>query len=170
MNLTVRSIDDGITVVKPTEKEETEPQETSNSLYDNLVKYPSLEKTISTELEIVTFLMNTFQSIILNDSECIANIIDKSGLVILSAQNLIRLIAMVCDIKDTDVKLEIEEKTEPGCCGVVKHVLPVKTVCKIRVMKDGDIYKDFQLAYNDLYNKIIDQYKISLENIYQKLI
>ena len=134
-----------------------------------MVKYPSTD-TNDRDLEILKFLNQTFQNIIINDPECVANIIDKSGLVVLSASNLIRLIAMVCDVDEQNVKIEIEANDEVGCCGIIMTILPLKPIRKIKVMKNSDVYNDFQLSYNDLYNKIIDEYRVSLENVYQKLL
>lgn len=136
--------------------------------YTHMVKYPSTDIN-ERDLEILKFLMQTFQNIIINDPECVANIIDKSGLVVLNGNNLIRLIAMVCDIEEKNVKIEIESADEVGCCGAVKTIIPLKPIRKIKVMRDSDVFNDFQLTYNDLYNKIIDDYKVSLENVYQPL-
>ena len=137
--------------------------------YESMVKYPGLDINES-DIEILRFLMNTYQDIIVNDPQCIANIIDQSGLVVLSVNNLIRLIAMVCNVSEDNVKIEIEDNYEANCCGFTKKYLPLKTIRKIKVMKDSDVYNDFQLSYNTYYNKIIDTYKVSLENVYQKLI
>lgn len=162
LNVTVRGTDE-----KETPKSETAT--TIDNPYTNMVKYPSTD-TNDRDLEILKFLNQTFQNIIINDPECVANIIDKSGLVVLSASNLIRLIAMVCDVDEQNVKIEIESNEEVGCCGIVMTILPLKPIRKIKVMKNGDVYNDFQLSYNDLYNKIIDEYRVSLENVFQKLI
>ena len=137
--------------------------------YESMVKYPGLDINES-DIEILRFLMNTYQDIIVNDPQCICNIIDQSGLVVLSVNNLIRLIAMVCNVSEDNVKIEIEDNYEANCCGFTKKYLPLKTIRKIKVMKDSDVYNDFQLSYNTYYNKIIDTYKVSLENVYQKLI
>ena len=137
--------------------------------YENMVKYPSTDDK-SSDIEILRFLMQTFQGIIVNDPACVTNIIDQSGLVVLGTNSLIRLIAMVCGVVEDNVKIEIEDNYEANCCGFTKKYLPLKQVRKIKVMKDSDVYNDFQLTYNDYYNKIIDTYKVSLENVYEKII
>ena len=142
---------------------------TSDNPYESMVKYPSTDSSES-DIKILKFLMETYQDIIVNDPMCITNIIDQSGLVVLSANNLIRLIAMVCDVPEDNVKIEIEDTYEANCCGVCKKYLPLKSIRKIKVMKDNDVYNDFQLSYNTYYNRIIDDYKVSLENVYQKII
>ena len=160
--------------VRGTEKENSETTIETNTTkidnpYENMVKYPSTDASDG-DIEILRFLMQTFQSIIVNDPACVTNIIDQSGLVVLATNSLIRLIAMVCGVVEDNVQLEIEDNYEADCCGFTKKYLPLKQVRKIKVKKNSDVYNDFQLTYNDYYNKIIDSYKVSLENVYEKII
>ena len=160
--------------VRGTEKESNETTIETNTTkidnpYETMVKYPSTD-TSDGDIEILRFLMQTFQSIIVNDPACVTNIIDQSGLVVLATSSLIRLIAMVCGVVEDNVQLEIEDNYEADCCGFTKKYLPLKQVRKIKVKKNSDVYNDFQLTYNDYYNKIIDSYKVSLENVYEKII
>ena len=160
--------------VRGTEKENSETTIETNTTkidnpYENMVKYPSTDASDG-DIEILRFLMQTFQSIIVNDPACVTNIIDQSGLVVLATSSLIRLIAMVCGVVEDNVQLEIEDNYDADCCGFTKKYLPLKQVRKIKVKKNSDVYNDFQLTYNDYYNKIIDSYKVSLENVYEKII
>ena len=160
--------------VRGTEKENSETTIETNTTkidnpYETMVKYPSTDASDG-DIEILRFLMQTFQSIIVNDPACVTNIIDQSGLVVLATSSLIRLIAMVCGVVEDNVQLEIEDNYEANCCGFTKKYLPLKQVRKIKVKKNSDVYNDFQLTYNDYYNKIIDSYKVSLENVYEKII
>ena len=160
--------------VRGTEKENNETTIETNTTkidnpYETMVKYPSTDASDG-DIEILRFLMQTFQSIIVNDPACVTNIIDQSGLVVLATSSLIRLIAMVCGVVEDNVQLEIEDNYEADCCGFTKKYLPLKQVRKIKVKKNSDVYNDFQLTYNDYYNKIIDSYKVSLENVYEKII
>ena len=160
--------------VRGTEKENNETTIETNTTkidnpYETMVKYPSTDASDG-DIEILRFLMQTFQSIIVNDPACVTNIIDQSGLVVLATSSLIRLIAMVCGVVEDNVQLEIEDNYEANCCGFTKKYLPLKQVRKIKVKKNSDVYNDFQLTYNDYYNKIIDSYKVSLENVYEKII
>ena len=164
VNVTVRGTE--------TENQNTTIETTTTKIdnpYENMVKYPTTD-TSNGDIEILRFLMSTFQDIIVNDPQCVVNIIDQSGLVVLSTHNLIRLISMVCDVDENNVKIEIEDNFEVNCCGTIKKYLPLKSIRKIKVMKDADVYNDFQLSYNNYYNKIIDSYKVSLENVYEKVI
>ena len=151
VNVTVRGTEEN--KEQQEKKLDTKQDTTIDNPYENMVKYPSTD-TSTRDIEILEFLMHTFQEIIVNDPDCVMNIIDQSGLVILSANKLIKLIAMVCDVPDENVKLEIETNYEPGCCGTIKRVLPLTQIRKIKVMKDSDVFNDFQLTYNDYYNKI----------------
>ena len=151
----------------------TTPVETTTTKIDNpyetMVKYPSTDASDG-DIEILRFLMETYQSIIIDDPACVMNIIDQSGLVVLSTNNLIKLIAMVCNVPTDNVKIEIEDNFEVSCCGMTKKYLPLKQIRKIKVMKDTNQFNDFQLTYNNYYNKITESYRVSLENVYEKLI
>lgn len=167
LNVTVRGTEEGPTTTK-VETSTTNPAEpvtNTNNPYEDMVKYPAVGRSVR-DSEILMFLMHTFQDIIVHDPQCVANIIDQSGLVVLSVDKLIRLIAMVCEVSEDNVKLEIQDACEGGCCGAFMKVLPLKPIYKIKVMKDSDVYNDFQLTYNNYYNKIIDDYRVSLESVY----
>ena len=48
-------------------------------------------------------------------------------------------------------------------------ISPLKPVRKIKVNKDGN-FTDLELSFNGIYNKIMDDYCISLEKVYEPLI
>lgn len=173
LNVTVRGTEDKVTTEVSKEETPTEKPAVSefklDNPYENMVKYPTTTSS-GRDIEILKYLMQTFQNIIVNDPECAVNLIDQSGLVVLNAHCLIHLIAMVCDVDDSCVKLEIEDVMDIGCCGALAKVLPLKPIRSIKVMKLNDVYNDFQLTYNSYYNKIIDDYRVSLESVYQKAI
>ena len=144
---------DGITVVQP------------SNPYEEIVKYPSVSQT-DEDKEILQFLLKVFQEVIINDPASAVNIIDQSGLVVLSTTNLITLIAKVCAVEMSSVKIEFEEDGDTGCCGFCSKANPLKRILAIKVKKDTAPFNDFQSTYNTLYNKIIEDYKVSLESVY----
>ena len=115
--------------------------------------------------ELLKFLVNTFHGIIVSDLKSLLNIIDQSGLIILDGQSLIGVIARICGVTEDCVKIEIEEEEETGCTGFMKKINPLQPIRKIKVNR-GEGFMDFSLAWNSLYNKIQDEYWISLEKIY----
>ena len=140
---------DDVSVVKPISREATQE-----------------EIKPTEDVEIYKFLVNAFHEIIVSDIKSMLNIIDQSGLIILDANNLIGVIARTCGVTEDNVKIEIEDEAEGGCIAILRKVSPLKPVRKIKV-KQGSGFMDFSLAWNDLYNKIQDEYKISLERVYE---
>ena len=140
---------DDVSVVKPISREATQE-----------------EIKPAEDVEIYKFLVNAFHEIIVSDIKSILNIIDQSGLIILDANNLIGVIARTCGVTEDNVKIEIEDEAESGCIAILRKVSPLKPVRKIKV-NQGSGFMDFSLAWNDLYNKIQDEYCISLERVYE---
>ena len=140
---------DDVSVVKPISREATQE-----------------EIKPAEDVEIYKFLVNAFHEIIVSDIKSILNIIDQSGLIILDANNLIGVIARTCGVTEDNVKIEIEDEAEGGCIAILRKVSPLKPVRKIKV-NQGSGFMDFSLAWNDLYNKIQDEYCISLERVYE---
>ena len=145
---------DDVTVIRPVSREVSQ----------EAIPTPEVKQTDDTDL--LKFLVNAFHEIIVCDIKSVLNIIDQSGLIILDANNLIGVIARVCGVTEDNVKIEIEDEVEGGCIAILKKVSPLKPVRKIKVNR-GDGFMDFALAWNDLYNKIQDEYWISLERVYE---
>ena len=144
--------DPDITIVQPT------PRDT---------QFPAEETLLKDDREILVFLVQTFHDIITKDIKSLLNIIDQSGLVILDAKSLIGLIAKVMDVPENCVKIEIEEEVDLGCCAVPAKISPLKPIRRIKIKKDSENFTDFSLTYNGQYNRIQDEYCISLEKVYE---
>ena len=130
-------------------------------------KTKTREFTTEDDHDLLVYLVNVFHNIISSDYKSVLNVVDQSGLVILDANSLIGVIARVCSVEESSVRIEIEDEVDVGCCGMVKtKYLPLKPVRKIKV-DFGSGYVDFDLTRNDLYNKIQDTYKLSLEKVYE---
>ena len=130
-------------------------------------KMKTREFTTEDDHDLLVYLVNVFHNIISSDYKSVLNVVDQSGLVVLDANSLIGVIARVCSVEESAVRIEIEDEVDVGCCGMVKtKYLPLKPVRKIKV-DFGSGYVDFDLTRNDLYNKIQDTYKLSLEKVYE---
>ena len=141
-----------------------------NGMDDVTVVRPKMktrEFTTEDDHDLLVYLVNVFHNIISSDYKSVLNVVDQSGLVVLDANSLIGVIARVCSVEESAVRIEIEDEVDVGCCGMVKtKYLPLKPVRKIKV-DFGSGYVDFDLTRNDLYNKIQDTYKLSLEKVYE---
>ena len=103
-------------------------------------------------------LAKTFSEILKsNNAKLIANVLDSTGKVIISANDLVQAIALVLELDINAVKLSYEDP-EPGCS--CKSISPIKKVNSIKI--NG---MDFQLQYNKEYNILIDEFNISLEKV-----
>ena len=153
---------DDVTVVKPISREATQEE---FKPADDLELYKFLVNAFH-EIIVSDIKSMLFHEIIVSDIKSMLNIIDQSGLIILDANNLIGVIARTCGVTEDNVKIEIEDEAEGGCIAILRKVSPLKPVRKIKV-NQGSGFMDFSLAWNDLYNKIQDEYCISLERVYE---
>ena len=117
--------------------------------------------------DLLVYLVNIFHNIISSDYKSVLNLVDKSGLIVLDVQALIGVISRICAIDESCVRIEIEDVVDVGCCGMVKSkFIPLEPIHSIKIDL-GNGFVDFNLTRNDLYNKIQDTYKISLEKCYE---
>ena len=109
------------------------------------------------DLDLFKTIAKTFGEILRdNNPKLIANLIDQSGKVIVDAENLVRIVALVCQAHPESINIEYEVK-ESGCCGKFN---PIKNIEAIKVAG-----LDFKLTYNEKYNMLTDQYSISLRKV-----
>ena len=128
--------------------------------------YTPIEKPYVTSLD--TELMKIYRDIIIDNYESVINLIDDSGLIILPYEDLIHIIAVLCEVPDQDVKIQYFIDDDISCCTVVSKLSPIKEINTIKVAKNG-VTNDLNLSYNDIYNKIVDEYKISLDRFFVKI-
>ncbi|EAX74220.1 hypothetical protein TVAG_521830 [Trichomonas vaginalis G3] len=121
------------------------------------------------KIDINSELMKIYRDIIINNYDSIINLIDQSGLIILPYESLIHIIAILCDVQDSDVKIQFFIDDDVSCCGTVAKINPIKDISTIKISKNGTT-TELHLTYNDIYNKIVDEYKISLEKFFVKAI
>ncbi|EAX70850.1 hypothetical protein TVAG_270320 [Trichomonas vaginalis G3] len=121
------------------------------------------------KIDINSELMKIYRDIITDNYDSIINLIDQSGLIILPYESLIHIIAILCDVQDSDVKIQFFIDDDVSCCGTVAKINPIKDISTIKISKNGTT-TELHLTYNDIYNKIVDEYKISLEKFFVKAI
>ena len=92
-----------------------------------------------------------------NNAKLIANVLDSTGKVIISANDLVQAIALILEENVNNVKLSYEDP-EPGCS--CKSISPIKKINSIKI--NG---LDFQTQYNKEYNVLMDEFNISLEKV-----
>ena len=109
------------------------------------------------ELDLYKPIEKTYGQILKdNNPKLVANLIDQSGRVIVDAESLVRIVALVCQVVPESVNISYEVK-ETGCCGKLN---PIKTIEAIKV---GGL--DFKLTYNEKYNMHTDEYSVSLRKV-----
>ena len=135
-----------------------------NGAYDPT--YTPIENPYVKSLD--TELMKIYRDIIIDNYESVINLIDDSGLIILPYEDLIHIIAVLCEVPDQDVKIQYFIDDDISCCTVVSKLSPIKEINTIKVTKNG-VTNDLNLSYNDIYNKIVDEYKISLDRFFVKI-
>ena len=83
-------------------------------------------------------------------------LIDQSGRVIIDAESLIKIVALVCQVQPESINIEYE-LSGGGCCAKIN---PIKRIEAIKVAG-----LDFKLTYNEKYNMLTDEYSVSLRKV-----
>ena len=94
-----------------------------------------------------------------NNSTLFVNVIDKSGFIILKAEELIKLISILTAASSDNISIHYASEEETGCC-ITKYT-PVKTIQSITVNN-----QDLQFSYNKQYNILKNQFRLSLNRCF----
>ena len=109
------------------------------------------------ELDLYKTIAKTYGHILKdNNPKLVANLIDQSGRVIVDAESLIKIVALVCQAQPESVNIEYE-LSGGGCCAKIN---PIKRIEAIKVAG-----LDFKLTYNEKYNMLTDEYSVSLRKV-----
>ena len=100
----------------------------------------------------------------MDNKKLLANLIDKSGKVILSAQEFCELVACMLSTEaypylPSDINLTLQEEVNTSCLKSV--VSPFKHVISIKINN-----QDFYNVQNEAYNILTNNYKVSVETVY----
>ena len=109
------------------------------------------------ELDLYKTIAKTYGHILKdNNPKLVANLIDQSGRVIIDAESLIKIVALVCQAQPETINIEYE-LSGGGCCAKIN---PIKRIEAIKVAG-----LDFKLTYNEKYNMLTDEYSVSLRKV-----
>ena len=109
------------------------------------------------ELDLYKTIAKTYGHILKdNNPKLVANLIDQSGRVIIDAESLIKIVALVCQAQPESINIEYE-LSGGGCCAKIN---PIKRIEAIKVAG-----LDFKLTYNEKYNMLTDEYSVSLRKV-----
>ena len=126
-----------------------------------IVTSEEIENNIEFHKKRAEILTNT---LCLNDKKLVANLIDRSGKVIISAQEFCELVAIMLSneesqVNPSDIGLTLQEEVLPSCLKV--HISPFKQITSIKINN-----QDFHNIQNEAYNTLTDIYKISVNTVY----
>ena len=109
------------------------------------------------ELDLYKTIAKTYGHIVKdNNPKVVANLIEQSGRVIIDAESLIKIVALVCQVQPESINIEYE-LSGGGCCAKIN---PIKRIEAIKVAG-----LDFKLTYNEKYNMLTDEYSVSLRKV-----
>ena len=138
--------------VEPNPYENTQVMERDVTLTDD-----NNQPLNGNELDLYKTIAKTYGHILKdNNPKLVANLIDQSGRVIVDAESLIKIVALVCQAQPESVNIEYE-LTGGGCCAKIN---PIKRIEAIKVAG-----LDFKLTYNEKYNILTDEYSVSLRKV-----
>lgn len=116
-----------------------------------------IENNIDFLKKLNTILTNTLTC---ENRKLVANMIDSSGKVILTGQDLCELIAEMLNIDAKQVNISYVEGQIESSCFRIK-IMPFKEILNIKIDN-----QDFRSSQNEAYNVLTDIYKISLNTVY----
>ena len=129
------------------------PREANVELPQNTEEVDRLNQ----ELEFYKLLSSILSSILKdNNPKLIINLIDTSGKIIITGEQLIELIAIKTRNDKNNVNIQYKDE-EPGC---LSKVNPIKNINNIKINNET-----FSLKYNADYNIIRDDFNISLDKV-----
>lgn len=128
-----------------------QPIVTSEEIYNNIEFHKK-------RAEILT------NALCLDDKKLSANLIDRSGKVIISAQEFCELVATMLSneesqVNPSDISLTLQEEIISSCLKV--NISPFKRIGSIKINN-----QDFHNVQNEAYNTLTGVYKISVDTVY----
>ena len=116
-------------------------------------------------LEVYKKLMNVYKNALLDDPQLTLNLIDQSGKIILKSLDLVDIIAHCCGVDKTCVRITYYENEDVNCCcSIASKINPIKEIQSIQIFKNNQNL-DLMINFNGVYNRINDEFKISLNRV-----
>jgi len=92
-------------------------------------------------------------------------LLDDQKKIILSKQLVREIISQLLNIPEHDITIYSSASSEEGCCGFSTLIEEVEDI-KIKVQSGSTCcYRSFEIFYNEMYNKIPEEYNISLNKV-----
>ena len=115
--------------------------------------------------EVYKKLMNVYKNALLDDPQLTLNLIDQSGKIILKSLDLVDIIAHCCGVDKTCVRITYYENEDVNCCcSIASKINPIKEIQSIQIFKNNQNL-DLMINFNGVYNRINDEFKISLNRV-----
>lgn len=126
-----------------------------------IVTTEEIENNVEFHKKRAEILTNT---LCIDDKKLLANLIDRSGKIIISAQEFCELVALMLSsdeiqVNPSDINLTLQEEYISSCLKV--QVSPFKKIASIKINN-----QDFHNVQNEAYNTLTDNYKISVDTVY----
>jgi len=123
---------------------------------------PNPYENVTGEIFIQQDFINRFSKIVvnmltINDLKLIAQLVDLSGKIIFNVEELKELIALFLNCTTSDITINLLPIEDVGCLS--KHS-PYRHIENIKIQQ-----RDFKLLFNQHYNYLKDEYRISLEKV-----
>ena len=155
------TIEDQGSVAYPSQlTQNQEQQSTDNFPPGSIVEVQALTRRceeLQKQFEFYKLLATILSNILKdNNPKLIANVIDFSGKIIVTGEELVRLIAIKTGCDPNVVNLRYRD-IEPGCMAKVSNI---KNISDIKINNQS-----FSLCYNADYNVLKDDFNISLERV-----
>ena len=91
-------------------------------------------------------------------------LIDEQKNLIVKSQKLKQIIAILCNTTQENVIINTKNNLNINCCDCCR-LLNTVTIEDIYI-KNGDQYKSFHIYYNEEYNRILEEFGISLLKVF----
>lgn len=148
-----QTTEDPVAVVYPSPLLPDSQVQLSPEVQAQLQRAVDMESELEFYRRLSTILSNILKD---NNPKLIANVIDCSGKIIVSGNDLVNLIAIKTHKDPSEITLRYRDE-EPGCCAKVS---PIKNISDIKINNES-----FNLKYNSDYNILKDDFNISLERV-----
>ena len=136
------------------------PHATSQTQTQTESPYKDLEP-VHNELQTENTILKKLFKIMKMSYKIPEHILDIHKKLILSKRLLKEFIALLIKVNETDVIIYSRALSEPTCCGfqvIIEEIDEIKIKC-------GNIYKSLEICYNEIYNRIPEEFGISLEKV-----
>ena len=92
-------------------------------------------------------------------------LLDDQKKIILSKQLIREIISQLLHIPEHDIINNSSALSEEGCCGFSSLIEDIDDI-KIKIQSGSTCcYRSFEIFYNEMYNKIPEEYNISLNKV-----